>query len=184
MMKYDYFNALESLASKALESVSAATRGTPARPSAIYEITRECYSLSGDIERALFSDFLPPLDTESIVTYAHSLTSLADAALIYSALRPVSRGVSHAAKFERTCKELSVLISQSTALLRKIKKTPDIPNIEHFKKLKSDALEDSLSLCKGLADTLKPKPTEAELRLILALSDTFEILIEVMLKNI
>lgn len=184
MLKYDYFNAIETLTSKALDSVSAATRGTPTKPSAIYGVIQECYSMSGEIERALFSDFLPPLDRESIVTYAHALTDLADAALIYSALCPVSRPLSHAARFEYFCIELSNLISQSTSLLKKIKKSPDIPSIDVFKKLKADALDDCLSISKGRANALKPKPTEAELSLILALSDTFEILMKVMLKNI
>lgn len=184
MLKYDYFNALETLCEVALDAVSAATRATPARPSAIYEIAQRCYDISGDIERALFSDFLPPLDRESLISYAHSLTSLADTALIYSALSPVSRGLSHTAKLERICHDLSALISQSTALLKNIKKSPDIPSIEGFKKLKTDALELALSLSNGRASTLAPKPTEAETRLILALSDTFDILIETMLKNI
>ena len=184
MLKYDYFNALEALCERALDAVSSATRATPARPSAIYEITESCYELSADIEHALFSDFLPPLERESLVAYAHALTSLAETALVYSALCPVSRGLSHAAKLECICRDLSALISQSTALLRRIKKTPDLPDIDRFKKLKSDALELALSLSGGRASVLSPKPTEAELGLILALSDTFDILIEVMLKNI
>ena len=53
-----------------------------------------------------------------------------------------------------------------------------------FKSLKSDALELALSLSSGRTSALSPKPTEAELSLILALSDTFDILIETMLKNI
>lgn len=101
MLKYDYFNALETLCETSLDAVSTATGATPAKPSAIYEIVQRCYDISGDIARALFSDFLPPLERESLISYAHSLTSLADTALIYSALSPVSRGLAQALPRER-----------------------------------------------------------------------------------
>ena len=184
MLKYDYFATLESLASKSAESVMLACKGEASKPQEIYALTKSCYSLTSELERSLFSEFLPPFDRESIAAYAHDLTSLSEAALIYYTTKTWSGPRAHTVRFEEICTELSSMILQSAKMMKKIKKTPSTPQSDRFRALKSQAFEMCLNIKRAKSAILSAKPSESELSLLSEISKAFEKSTEVMLKNI
>ena len=82
MSKYDYFAALESLCALSLKSVEMSCSRPPLRPSeSPSSLRRSCDKLVCELEDTLFSDFLPPLERDSIAACAHSLSRVIDEAL-------------------------------------------------------------------------------------------------------
>ena len=144
----------------------------------IGKIRAGSYKVLCELERALFSDFLPPLDRAAIAAYAHALCELTDAALIYSRSSPIQYIPTSQKGFDYYCTSLAEIFKESVSLLEKIKKSSDIPRIEEFREKKSRALE---SICDGIQ---APQLLAAQQGLLLSISKAFDTLVELILKSI
>ena len=87
MVKYNYFDALESLSECAYKATFAAcSESSMNAKKTISEIRAKADDIILSLEKALFSDFLPPLERDDIAVYAHSLLSVVETSAEHSAL--------------------------------------------------------------------------------------------------
>ena len=81
MVKYNYFENLEQISSLAEAAVKLACGGgARTEEKSISELRKSCDRLICELEDALFSDFLPPLERDNIAACAHSLSRVVDQA--------------------------------------------------------------------------------------------------------
>ena len=188
MTKYDYFKALESLSKNALNAVKYACSEKPRSfQKNLLNIRTEANDTLISLEKSLFEDFLPPLERDSIVAYAHSLKNLTDVAgehLSLCAALPSKRK----SEEETLCISLASHINDSTSILRTIKKARALPEISEFRKIAQSALSahysDIAKINSGSlpASCLNCISSAGNLRA--ALSECFDTLVEIMLDNI
>lgn len=178
MLKYDYFSAICSLTEKSCETVEYSFKLRSQTPLKISRIRAEVYKTVYEIESALFSDFLPPLDRASLAAYSHTLRELTDTALVYSRCAPPQYVSLSSKGFESSCSSLCEMLKAGSAMLDKIKKSSETPRIDEFRRTKSKALE---SICDG---SLTPQVFAARQELLLSISAAFDALIVLMLENI
>ena len=184
MLKYDYFSTLCELTDKSREAVEYACKKRTHAYIKISRIRAESYKTLCELEHALFSEFLPPLDRSSIAAYAHALCSIVDCAIAYASLSPISRPHSVKGGFEGACISLCELLSEGTSMIESIKKSSDTPKLEEFREKKGQTLN---SLCEWLVATQNPHQPQlfsARQELLSSISSAFDTLIELILKNI
>lgn len=186
MQKTNYFDLLDTLAALADKSVREVC-SHPFQDDG-KTIQAEANRLLCECEKALFSDFLPPLERHSIATCAHALCRVIHATeALYAAPPLPSFGGRRTEECER-CLTLSEQLREEVTLLRKLRKPREIPDLESFRKELLCAREAHNEMQKKiLAGGLSRNASESVHRLAAlrsALSSAFDTLIEVMLMNI
>jgi hypothetical protein len=188
MTKYDYFKALETLSHRALNAVKYACSENPRSfQKNLLNIRAEANDTLISLEKSLFEDFLPPLERDSIVAYAHSLKHITDVAgehLSLCAALPSKRK----SEEESLCISLASHINDSTLILRTLKKTLGLPDISGFREIAQNALaahcSDIVKINSGALPTSCLNHINSTGRLRTELSKCFDKLIEIMLNNI
>ena len=175
MLKYDYHSSIRTLSEKSADCVICACRG---RPQAVLSLRDECQRILCELEGALFSEFLPPLDRSGLAAYAHTLCALADSAIIYSKLASTGYAQLSQRRFESATLSLCEILKESAAMLGGIKKSSEIPRLEEFRKLKSSALDGARERSQA------PLLISSRENMLFALSDAFDSLVELILKSI
>ena len=178
MLKYDYFSALRTLTDNSREAVELACKRRAHSHIKIGKIRGESYKTLCELEVALFSEFLPPLDRTSIAEYAHALCSVTDSALIYSRSSALQYAAVSQKGFESACASLCEILRAGCDMLDRIKKSSETPRLEEFREIKSRALE---SVCEG---TCGAQIFAAARDLLFAISDAFDALLGLILKSI
>ena len=188
-MKYDYFETLEQLSHLAHEAVRLACSYAPSGDAqSIASIRKRADRLICELEDTLFSDFLPPLERESIAACAHCLSRVMDQAselLSYLALLPPAARVNEEGT---VCIRLASHIRSSIALLPKIRKPDELPDAQGFRQLLSEGREAHAAMLTKLHAGVLPRSSAQAIiltgRLRSELSHAFDELVEIMLNNI
>ncbi len=169
MAKYPYFEVLESLADMAQRAVQqAVSELTGSKKEDPISLRASAHKAVCELEDALFSDFLPPIEREDLATLAHALVRVIDAATECS-LSPHSRASTRAERWEgELCLRLCKQLCADVALLKTIRNPKQMPALRDFRAL----------LAKAERTSSRYSPLRAEL------ACAFDTLIEVMLHNI
>ena len=178
MLKYDYFSILRALTDNSCEAVEYACKKRAQAHIKISKIRGGSYKTLCELEEALFSEFLPPLDRSSIAAYAHALCAVTDSALVYSRSSSLQYAGISTKGFDSSCVSLCEILAEGCAMLEKIKKSSEIPRVEEFREKKTRALE---SICEGAC---APQIFVARQDLLFAISDAFDSLLALILKSI
>lgn len=185
MGKYRYFETLESLADRSEEAVVlSCSERSVADQRRLSALRPECDRLLCGLEDALFSDFLPPLERDSIAACAHCLSRIIDEATELSA-HPLSPSSNEEGK---VCVRLSKLLNQSVHMLRRIKNPRELPDAHAFRSLLCEGRDAHRRMLDRLrTSSLSHSAAGAIIqtgRLRAELSRAFDETVEVMLNNI
>lgn len=189
MVKYNYFEKLEQLSALAESAVQLTCGNIPHRDSQdVSNLRKACDRLICELEDALFSDFLPPLERENIAACAHCLSRVMDQAselLGYLSLLPPAAKVNEEG---RICIRLAAHIKDSIAMLPKIRKPDEMPDIQGFRQLLNEGRNAHTAMLAKLHAGVLPRSAAQAIiltgRLRSELSRTFDELVEIMLNNI
>ena len=184
MLKYDYFSVMQTLADKSSDAVGYACTRRVGNAQRIPVLRAECHKLLCDLERALFSEFLPPLDRASIAAYAHALCDVTDNALLYAGAAPIQYAKISQKDFDSACLSLCEILCETTAVLDKIKKSSEIPRLEEFREKKALAIEKIFTGASSIQSSRTPHIFIAREELLASISYAFDSLVEIILKNI
>ena len=155
---------------------------------AISELRKSCDKRICELEDALFSDFLPPLERDNIAACAHALSRVVDQAI---ELIGNTEGRSAGCKANEegaVCVRLSRELQASIALLRRIRKPDEIPDIQGYRALLREGRDAHNTMLRKLHTGMLPRSAAQGIiltgRLRAELSHSFDELVEVMLGNI
>ena len=189
MVKYNYFETLKQLSALASDAIShacgtVAPKGGPAQGS----IRKSSDRLVCELEDALFSDFLPPLERENLAACAHSLSRLTDRALelaTHTALLPsMHRGHEEG----KICIRLASELGRAIEMLPHIRKPSEMPDIQGFRRLLNEGRAAHAAMLDQLHTGILPRSMAQTIimtgRLRAELSHSFDELVEIMLNNI
>ncbi len=189
MAKFHYFESLEQLATLCEEVVQMGCLPAPHdAPRHLCAARRSCDGIVCSLEDALFSDFLPPLERDSIAACAHALSRVID-----QASELVNRGAELAPTLRDNqeallCIALAEELSRSVSLLRTITKPDRSPNMQGFRALLTQGRAAHLDTLSKLHQGALPRSALSTAillsRLRAELSHAFDELVEVMLNNI
>ncbi len=190
MPKLNYFDLLERLAVLCTRAVFIVC--SPQKPSAQSELTLLRASADKNVcelEKALFADFMPPLERKSIAECAHAALRVIERCNEISNYRSCKNFLAEKKNKEaELCIRLAQLIEEDIFRLKRIKKPRELPDLVGFRKLLGEARVAHLCLQKKLSTGMYPKSSQQHLCLIgqlrCELSDCFDRLVEVMLDNI
>ena len=128
MVKYRYFETLEQLSLHASEAVKLACVPPTGDARSLSSLRKRSDKLICELEDALFSDFLPPLERETIAGCAHCLSRVVDQAselLCHASYAPPLEKQNEEGLI---CLKLCEKISESISLLRRIRKPDELPD--------------------------------------------------------
>lgn len=188
-MKYDYFSTLEQLSVLARDAVTLACARTPTSDAQnISSLRKKCDRLICELEDTLFSDFLPPLERETIAGCAHCLSRVVDQAselLCHAAYTTLGEKNNEEG---RVCVQLSEKLVESISLLKKIRKPDETPDPQGFRALLADGRRAHTTMLSRLHSGMIPKSAAQTIiltgRLRTELSRAFDEVVEIMLHNI
>ena len=189
MVKYHYFETLEELSSLAETSVKLACGGSvPKEKQEISTIRKSSDRLICELEDALFSDFLPPLERENIAACAHCLSRVIDqAAELRGGGAPGGLG-GKVNEEGRICLSLAHTLAESIAMLPKIRKPHQTPDTEGFRTLLAEGRNAHAAMLAKVHAGVLPRSSVGAIiltgRLRAELSRAFDELVEIMLNNI
>ncbi len=186
MSKYDYFGALESLSELSARAVEAACsyprRKATDPPSAL---RRACDRTVCELEDTLFSDFLPPMERETLAACAHCLSHVVNEATELLAATPQD---SRKNEEGLVCIRLAALLRDTVRMLQKISKPNVLPRTQAFRELLTEAREAHEHMLACLRAGALPRSMATAIiqtgRLRNTLSEAFDCVVEVMLENI
>lgn len=188
MVKYDYFEALDTLALYASETVKIACSENTSSKKQLEDIRAKSSQKLLSLENSLFSDFLPPLERDSIVAYAHTLKALIDTACEHFTLCQTCSAIRKKSDEEKLCISLVSEIKEDTAILRNLKKPKETPDIQKFRDILHKAIQAHVSELSKISNGAVQKSLTPIIlstgRLRASLSHCFDSLIETMLYNI
>lgn len=190
MAKFNYYNALERLASLSSRAVFiACSAPRSSRDGELASVRLSADRAVCELERVLFSDFMPPLEREDIALCAHALLQIVDASCELSAARGQKSFI-----FDRKNKEadicirLSQMIEESISKLRRLKYPSQLPDLVGFRKLLYDARIWHAGVQRKLNSGVYPRSAESYLSnlrmLCRTLGRSFDSIVEIMLSNI
>ncbi|MBQ9086996.1 MAG: hypothetical protein IJY47_07415 [Clostridia bacterium] len=186
MVKYHYFETLEQLSALSEEAVKLSCGKSSAKSRAdSSELRKNCDRLICELEDALFSDFLPPLERDSIAACAHCLSRITDASLdLWGQCAPGMKQNDEGA----VCISLAEELTRSIAKLRHIRKPEELPNSQGFRELLREGRQAHQAMLTKLRQGVLPRSAaEAVIatgRLRGELSRCFDEVVEIMLNNI
>ena len=183
MQKTNYFELLEELSLLCSRAVFLAVNSTRA---IIQKALAECTELQEqstkkicELELALFTDFLPPLERQSIAKAAHGMSSVIEKCSHIIFQKTQRTGYDKRAKAPDACITLSQMLEESVRLLKKIKKPNQTPRLNEFREtLNASRKASRVSQKRQGAYSLLLCELREEL------SDCFDKVIEIMLCNI
>ena len=189
MVKYNYFENLEQLSDCATRAVGLACGSrSDGEGGSMSAIRRSCDRIICELEDALFSDFLPPLERDNIAACAHCLSRVVDQAT--ELLGNLKKGAVGARINEeaRICVELAERLRDTISLLRHIRKPDETPDVQGFRKLLAEGRQAHATMLGRLHTGVLPHSYAQTIiltgRLRAELSHSFDELVEVMLNNI
>lgn len=185
MGKYRYFETLEAISLLAKQAVVlACSDASPTERKRLSALRPECDRLVCELEDSLFSDFLPPLERDSIAAAAHCLSRIIDEALELSS-HPLPPSANEEGE---VCVRLAAMLSETVQILRRINKPDELPEIQGFRKLLSEGRDAHRRMLTRLRSTSLPHSAAGAIiqtgRLRAELSRAFDETVEVMLCNI
>ena len=190
MPKLNYFDSLERLSLLSSRAVFIAC--SPQKDSSHSELVSLRHSADKtvcELEKALFADFMPPLERNSIAACAHSLERILEKCaeiLNYRSSKNIFGEKKN--KEAELCIRLAQSIEENIFRLRRIKKPEEIPDFIGFRKLLTEARSAHASLQKRVNSGLYPRSAQQTLNLIgrlrCELSRCFDDIVEIMLNNI
>ncbi len=188
-MKYDYFATLEQLSILARDAVTlACSRAPTTEAPSISALRKKCDRLICELEDTLFSDFLPPLERETIAGCAHCLSRVVDQAselLCHAAYSTLGDKTNDEG---RVCVTLSEKLVESISLLRRIRKPDETPDPQGFRALLAEGRHAHTAMLSRLHSGMLPKSAAQTIiltgRLRAELSRAFDEVVEIMLHNI
>lgn len=188
-MKYDYFETLEQLSTHANDAVRLACDPSPTSDSqSISSIRKHSDRLICELEDMLFSDFLPPLERETIAGCAHSLSRVVDQASELFCHKSYSSPLEKPNEEGRICVRLCEKMMESIALLRRIRKPDECPDAQGFRALLSEGRRAHTTMLSRVHSGILPKSAMQTIiltgRLRAEISRAFDELVEMMLNNI
>lgn len=189
MVKYNYFENLEQLSSLVESAVKLACgTAAPTECGTIAQLRKSCDRLICELEDALFSDFLPPLERDNIAACAHSLSRVVDRAseLLCNAAFLTLSGKQN--EEGRICVRLAEELKASISLLRRIRKPDEVPNVQGYRKLVSEGRCAHTNMLTRLHTGILPRSSAQTIiltgKLRAELARCFDELVEIMLNNI
>lgn len=189
MVKYNYFESLESLSALAAQAVLLACgRSAREEKQGFSSLRRSCDRLLCELEDALFSDFLPPLERDSIAACAHCLSRVMDQAIELSGHTAPTSSAARINEEGKICVRLAEQLKQAIAMLPKLRKPNEMPDCQGFRKLMGEGRTAHASMLKQLHEGTLPRSWAQTIiltgRLRAELSLAFDELVEIMLHNI
>ena len=186
MSKYNYFQALTFLSEVAAKAIEIGCSDCPHpksdTPSAL---RRSCDRTVCELEDALFSDFLPPMERETLAACAHCLSRVVNEA---TELIPLSARQRQSNQEGKVCIRLGTLLKDTVSMLETIRKPKTLPDTKDFRALLTEArLSHEQMLCDLRAGALPRSMATVIIqtgRLRTTLSEAFDCVVEVMLENI
>lgn len=191
MAKFQYFETLEALSASVVRAVTLACsrcgRDEKSKPR-INDLRLEADKLLCELEDALFSDFLPPLERDNIAACAHCLSRVIDrAADLEVSLRrlpPLLRESEEG----KICIRLAEQLHADVGLLRKIRNPLEMPSHRAFRALLSEGRTAHGKEMARLGSTAFSRSAAQSVilcgKLRAELSRSFDELVEIMLNNI
>ena len=186
MSKYDYFGTLDSLSRLSEQAVQTAC-SSPHRKSADppSELRRACDKTVCGLEDALFSDFLPPMERETLAACAHSLSRVVNEATELISATPKDGFDNEEGEL---CVRLASLLRDTVGMLQKISKPSILPRTQAFRGLITEAREAHEHMLSRVRSGALPRTAATAIiqtgRLRNTLSEAFDCVVEVMLGNI
>ena len=188
--KYNYFDDLEALSTLSLSATSLACSISDGEPTGVClsDLRRECDRLICKIEDALFSDFLPPLERDSIAAMTHCLSRVIDRSADILSDPYTTAAFMQSNQESIVCVKLANELKNGIFMLRRIKKPSECPDLRGHRELLSEGRQAHKNmLCAVRSGKISKCHREAIIltaRLRTELSEAFDKLIEVMLNNI
>ena len=190
MPKFNYYDCLQRLSVLSSRAVYITCSNSPsAKKSEICALRNSADRAICELERYLFSDFMPPLERSDLALCAHALSRVIESACELSgASGQKSFSFERKNKEAEICIRLSQIIEQSISRLRYIKRPEELPDLVGFRKLLCEARHWHALTQKKLCSGVYPRSAESYLfllrRLTASLERCFDTLIEVMLSSI
>ena len=190
MSRYNYFDSLERLSVLSARAVFLSC--SSARASAQIElasIRQDAGRILCELERELFSDFMPPLERADISAVAHALCRIIERCADILGYKSGKNSIyERKSKEAELCIRLSRLVEDTVSRLRRVKRPDELPDLVGFRRLLCEAQSAHERLQRKLCSGAYPRSALHSLCLICALrrelSHTFDILVEVMLENV
>jgi hypothetical protein len=190
MARFNSYDALERLSVLSSRAVFIACSATlPAHKGELAALKITADKAICELERSLFSDFMPPLERSDIAACAHALSQVIGSAYELSAARGrESLLLERKNKEAEICIRLSQMIEECVSSLRRLKRPEQLPDLVRFRKLLCDARVWHASVQKKLSAGIYPRSAQSYLSLLRTLCNSldscFDTLIEIMLSNI
>ena len=185
MSKYDYFSALESLCSLSVRAIEMSCSRSCRPSESPSALRRASDKIVCELEDTLFSDFLPPLERDSIAACAHSLSRVADEAL---ELIPSPSDPPFKNEEGLLCLRLAESLFRTVSMLKRITKPNELPETEAFRHLLREGRDAHGNMLSALRTGTIPRSAAPAIiqtgRLRAELSEAFDRVVEVMLGNI
>ncbi len=185
MGKFNYFEGLERLSSLSLSALMLTVQG---KEQELSPLRLEADTRVLNIEDALFTDFLPPLERDNIAAMAHALYRIIDSVSELISEPSATPAFMKENDELHVCIELGKKLNEGVRLLRKIRAPKELPDISGFRRqlsLGRDAHK--RMLCRVRSGTLPRSCGEAIIltaRLRIELAEAYDKLVEIMLENI
>ena len=190
MPKLNYFDSLEQMSRLTSRAVFIACSAPKSDShSELVSLRHSADETVCELEKALFADFMPPLERNGIAACAHSLERIMEKCaeiLNYQS----SKNYFGEKKNEEAelCIRLARSIEENIFRLRRIKKPEELPDFIGFRRLLSEARNAHSNLQQRVNSGLYPKGAQQSLnlmgRLRCELSHCFDDIVEIMLNNI
>ena len=182
MQKINYFEALEALSQECSRAIFLSLDNTRSR---LLISLKECEKIQldatrslCDLEALLFVDFLPPIERHTIAELSHSLLEIIEKCIRIMCQKIQRPPSEKKQKYASDLKALSQMIEESIAMLKKIKKPNQTPDMLKFR-------EKALELKKSLRTPHKKQSPQVLIyELCEDMSRLFDKIIEIMLCNI
>ena len=191
MVRFHYFETLEELSELAVRAVFCSCVGTRSAENARAELCSLRVSADKavcELEDALFSDYLPPLERDSIAACAHCLSRVIDRAIdLCVSLYRMPMSVRDNAEAE-ICVELARSLHSDISLLRTIRKPSEMPSHRQFRALLAEGRAAHTASMSKISTGALPKNAASSVimcgKLRAELARSFDELVEIMLNNI
>ena len=190
MARFNYYDCLERLSVLSSRAVFiACSAASPSHKEEISAVSLTADKALCELERTLFSEFMPPLERADIAALAHALSRVIDAAYELSAVRGRETHFLERKNREADiCIRLSQMIEEGVSGLRHLKRPDQLPDLVGFRKLICDARLWHAGTERKMWSGLYPRAAQGYLSLLCALRRSldacFDTLIETMLSNI
>lgn len=190
MPKLNYFDSLERLSILSSRAVFIAC--SPPKANSHSELVTLRHSADKtvcELEKALFADFMPPMERNSIAACAHSLERIMEKCAEILNYRSSQNFFGEKKNKEaELCIRLAQSIEENIFRLRRIRKPEEIPDFIGFRKLLAEARSAHTNMQKRMNSGLYPRSAQQALNLIgrlrCELSRCFDDIVEIMLNNI